>query len=194
MAIENFDEVKNYFEANKDSEDVKSFLGGFSNLDVFKEKINTDPTFKSFLDSEKDKHYTKALDTWKTNNLEKLVDEKVNQLYPKADPKDTELAKLKQQLDQIQKDATRKDLTNKAYKIATEKKLPTDLVDYFIGNDEDSTLQNIDKLSQILSAHDEALKKELVAGNSYTPPADKGGNLSGADKLKEEIRKSMGMK
>ena len=105
MAIDNFDEVKNYFETNKDSEDVKGFLGGFSSLDVFKEKLNSDPNFKSFMDSEKDKHLSKGIETFKTNNLSKLVDEEVKKRFPEADPKDTELAKLKAQLDQMQKDS-----------------------------------------------------------------------------------------
>lgn len=191
MAIENFDEVKNYFEANKDNDEVKGFLNGFNSLDVFKEKVNSNADFKSFMDSQKDSHFTKALDTWKTNNLEKLVDEKVNQLYPKADAKDTELAKLKAQLDQIQKDSLHKELTNSAYKMATEKKLPNELVDYFVGQDSESTASNINKLAEIMSAHDEAIRKEFAKDNSYTPPSDKGGSLNGLDKLREQIRNGL---
>jgi len=56
MAIENFDEVKTYLLDNKDNEDVKGFLNGFSSLDVFKNKITNDADFKSFMDSTKDQY------------------------------------------------------------------------------------------------------------------------------------------
>lgn len=191
MAIENFDEVKNYFEANKDNDEVKNFLGGFSNIDVFKEKINTDQAFKSFMDSEKDKHLSKGIETFKSNNLSKLIDDEVNKRFPKIDPKDKEIAELKAQFEQMQKDATRKDLTNKALKMATEKGIPSELVDHFIGEDEDSTLGNIDKLSKILASYGENIKKGLVKDNSYTPPKNTTENKSDNDKLAELFRKGL---
>ena len=39
-------------------------------LDSFKDLVATDKEFKSFLDSEKDKHADKVLKTFKANNLE----------------------------------------------------------------------------------------------------------------------------
>lgn len=189
MSIENFEEVKSYFETNKDSEDVKGFLGGFNSLDVFKEKVNSNPDFKSFMDSQKDIHATKNLETWKTNNLQKLVDDKVKELYPKDDPKDLELKKLQQQIDKMQQDGLHKELTNKAYKMATEKKLPNDIIDYFVGKDEESTVGNINKLADIFAAHDEAIRKEFAQGNSYTPPSNKdSGNLGSEDKVLQQMR------
>jgi hypothetical protein len=192
MAIENFDEVKNYFEANKDSEDVKSFLGGFTNVDVFKEKVNTDPNFKSFMDSEKDKHSSKSLDTWKTNNLQKLIDDEVKKRFPEADPKDTEIANLKAQFEQMQKDALHKELTNQAYKAATERKLPPDLIDFVVGHDADSTNANLEKITKIFAEHDEVIRKEFVKNNSYTPPTDPKIDLGGNDKLREQVQRAMG--
>ncbi len=187
-------EIQTYLNENKDNEDVKGFVNGFtSNVDVFKSKIDTDPAFKSFMDSEKDKHLSKGLETYKTNNLGKLVDEEVKKRFPEADPRDTEIAKLKQQFEQMQKDATHKDLTNSALKIAQERKLPTSLIDFMIGSDQDTTYANLDKLTKIFEEHDEAIKLEFAKGNSYTPPSNKGNeNLSGEDKLKEQIQKAMG--
>ncbi|MFT8312953.1 MAG: DUF4355 domain-containing protein [Clostridium sp.] len=191
MSIENFDEVKNYFETNKDSEDVKNFLGGFSSLDVFKEKVNSDSNFKSFMDSEKDKHSSKSLETWKTNNLQKLIDDAVSKANPQETPEQKQVRELKAQLDKMQKDSLHKELTNSAYKLASEKKLPNELVDYFVGQDADSTTNNINKFAEIMALHDEAIRKEFAKDNSYTPPADKGGDLSGLDKLREQIRNGL---
>jgi len=73
------------------------------------------------------------METWKANNLDGLVAAKVKELHPDADPKDIALNKLQAQLDKMQSDSSRKDLTNKTLKQFQDKKLPTDLVDFFIG-------------------------------------------------------------
>lgn len=175
MAIENFDEVKKYFETNKDNDEVKTFVGGLNPVtaDKVKSLVDTDKDLKSWLDSEKDKHSGKSLETWKTNNLQKLIDEEVKKRYPDADPKDSEIATLKAQFEQMQKEATKKDLTNMALKFAQEKKLPTELIEFFVTNDDETTKKNLDNFSTVLSKHDETLKASLLKDMSYTPP--KGG-------------------
>lgn len=185
-------EVQSYFEQNKDSEDVKAFVNGLNPVttDRVKSLVNEDKDLKSWFDSERDKHLSKGLETFKTNNLNKIVDEEVKKRFPEADPKDVELNKLKAEFEAMKKESTRKELTNKALKTAQEKKLPTDLIDYFVGQDEDITNKNLEKLIATMAAHDEAIKLEFAKGNSYTPPADKG-NVSDAEKLRAEVSKYM---
>ncbi|MBY6878679.1 DUF4355 domain-containing protein [Clostridium botulinum] len=143
----------------------------FGGLDVFKQKVNTDKDFKSFIDSLKDQHLSKGLETWKTNNLQSLIDEKIKELYPEEDPKDTELVKLKQEMENMKKEKIKEQLTNKALKIATEKGLPNDLVDYFIGQDEETTNKNLETLEKVFTDKLETTVKERLKGNSYTPPS-----------------------
>lgn len=146
----------------------------FGGLEAFKQKINIDKEFKSFIDSMKDTHLSKGLETWKANNLQKLIDEKVKELYPEEDPKDSELAKLKLEMENMKKETLKKELTNKALKKMTDEGLPTDLVDFLVGNDEDSTTKNIDLFKEKFTSKLEATVKERLKDNSYTPPA--GGN------------------
>ncbi|NFM19247.1 DUF4355 domain-containing protein, partial [Clostridium sporogenes] len=113
-------------------------------------------------------------ETWKSNNLESLVNEKIKELYPEEDPKDNELKKLKQEMENMKKETLKKELTNKALKIATEKGLPTELVDYFIGQDEESTNKNLETLEKVFTGKLETTVKERLKDNSYTPPS--GGN------------------
>ncbi|WP_035293792.1 DUF4355 domain-containing protein [Clostridium sp. KNHs214] len=143
----------------------------FGGLDMFKQKINTDKDFKSFIDSLKDTHLTKGLETWKANNLQNLIDEKIKELYPEDDPKDNELKKLKQEMENMKKEKIKEQLTNKALKIATEKGLPADLVDYFIGQDEETTNKNLETLEKVFTDKLETTVKERLKDNSYTPPA-----------------------
>ncbi|WP_373899287.1 DUF4355 domain-containing protein [Haloimpatiens sp. FM7315] len=163
------------------AEPVKALVNNGLTLDAFKTKATTDKDFKAFMDSEKDKHSQKALETWKTNNLQSLIDDKVKELYPEEDPKDNELKKLKQEMENMKKEKIKEQLTNKALKIATEKGLPTDLVDYFIGQDEDSTNKNLETLEKVFTDKLETTVKERLKDNSYTPPAGKEDPKGGLD-------------
>lgn len=171
----------------EDDKDVDEILANselatkFGGLEAFKQKINTDKEFKSFVDSLKDTHLTKGIETWKTNNLQKLIDEKVKELYPEDDPKDTELSKLKLEMENMKKEKIKEQLTNKALKIATEKGLPTDLVDYFIGQDEETTSKNLETLEKIFTDKLETTVKERLKDSSYTPPAGGGEPEGGLD-------------
>lgn len=170
-------------EVLKNAEPVKALVGSGLTLDAFKSKLESDPNFKSFMDSEKDKHATKSLETWKTNNLQKMVDEEYKKQHPEADPKDTEIAKLKKQFEDMQKESIKKDLTNKALKTMTEKKLPADLVNFIVGQDEDTTNKNLKTLEDIFSKHDEAIKTEILKNGTYKP-----GGQNGTEPTEEAVK------
>lgn len=160
----------------------------FGGLETFKQKINTDKDFKSFVDSLKDTHLSKGLETWKQNNLQNLIDAKVKELYPDEDPKDTELSKLKIEMENIKKERIKEQLTNKALKIATEKGLPADLIDYFVGQDEETTNKNLETLEKVFTDKLETTVKERLKDNSYTPPSggsDPEGGLDFISVIKE---------
>ncbi|MFA6809315.1 MAG: DUF4355 domain-containing protein [Eubacteriales bacterium] len=161
----------------------KALVSSGLTLDAFKEKVESDSNFKSFLDSEKDKHATKSLETWKTNNLQKMVDEEYKKQHPEADPKDTEIAKLKKQFEDMQKESLKKDLTNKALKAMTEKKLPADLVNFIVGSDEDTTNKNLETLEKIFNQHDESIKTEILKNDTYKP-----GGQGGAEPTEEAVK------
>ncbi|EDT87308.1 DUF4355 domain-containing protein [Clostridium botulinum] len=178
----------------EDDKDVDEILATselatkFGGLDMFKQKINTDKDFKSFMDSEKDKYNSKALETWKQNNLQSLIDEKIKELYPEDDPKDLELKKLQQQMEDMKKEKIKEQLTNKALKKMTDEGLPTDLVNFLVGTDEDSTVKNIDLFKEKFTEKLETTVKERLKDNSYTPPSggsDPEGGLDFISVIKE---------
>lgn len=168
----------------KDDEDINSLLAGTDiekqfkgaepTLDTFKQKIKSDSDFKKFMDSEKDKHLQKGIETFKTNNLQKLVVEEYKKQHPETDPKDTKMAELERKIELMEKEKLKESLSNKALKVATEKKLPIELIDFVVGADEETTNKNLDTLEAIFSKHDETLKADLLKDTSYTPPAGGG--------------------
>lgn len=167
----NLEEVKKFLDEQKDSEDVKNYLQGLSKVTV--DGVTT------FLDSEDgkkllqprlDSYFTKGLDTWKNNNLKKLVDEEVKKQNPPSNPLEKELQDLKREL-------LLKDLKSKAKDIASEQKLPVKIVDYFVGEDEEQTLANLKTLQEVFDTHiNERVQEQLKSGGidpqkGNTPPS-----------------------
>lgn len=187
MAIENFAEVSAYLESQKDNEEIKNYIGGLVTSDRVENFLNTEEG-KKLLQPKLDSYHSKSLKSWQEKNLNSLVDAEVKKRFPDADPKDLEIQNLKKQFEQMQKEATRKDLTNKALKTLQDKKLPSDLVDYFIGQDEDTTNKNLEKFMEVMAKHDETIKTSFIKDNSYTPPTGKG-DINAKKAMEDEVSK-----
>ena len=57
--------------------------------------------------------------------------------------------------------------------IADEKKLPKGIINYFIGNDEESTNKNLDVLEQVFSTHIDSQVTDRLKTSSNIPPKTK---------------------
>lgn len=168
--IETLKDEDNVDETISKSELGKALLSSGLTLDAFKAKLN-EPDFKAYMDSEKDTHFNKALETWKKNNLQKLVDDEYYKKHPgeKKDPVAIELAELKKKYEESER--ARKLETSKAAitKQLTDKKLPTELADFIVNEDETVTNTNLSSLEKIFKNHDAALKADFIKGNIYVP-------------------------
>lgn len=162
-------------------------------LDGVKKFLEENDEGKTYLQSATDKRVTEGIETFKKNNLQSLVDAEYKKQHPDADPKDTEMAKLKTQIEQMQKETAKKDLTNKALKAMTDKKLPTDLVNFIVGEDENTTKKNLKTLTDVLSKHDEAIKTEILKNGTYKPNGQ-GGAGTTEEAVKAQVNQVFGIK
>lgn len=164
-----FEEILNELKNYEDTPEYETYVSGQVNTDRVSKFLGTDEG-KKFLQPQLDSYFSKGLETWKTNNLEGLVNAKVKELYPDADPKDTELAAVKAELERIKAESVRKDLANKALTYANEKGLPVDLVDFFVGADEKATNANMEKLNTAFTAALSAAVDKKLKDSNYVPP------------------------
>jgi predicted CopG family antitoxin len=183
------DQIKDLIEQNKDNQEVKSYLQGFITVDGVKEFIKANKDATSWFDSERDKHATKALETFKANNLSKLLEDEIKKRYPEETPEQRELREIKNQLAQLEKEKTREYLKNKAIAQANEKGLPIDMVGFFVGEDEDTTSQNLEKFASLWQSNlQKAVEGKFQSGgrkpNPATPPKDE------IERLQEEYNKA----
>jgi len=130
---------------------------------------------KSVFDAEKDKHHNKALETWKTNNLQKLVNEEVAKRNPAKSPAEIELEKLKKQFEDSEKARNREKLMNQAIKTATEKGLPVELLDYLVADDEEGTTANLTKFEEVfVKSVQNGVESKFKQNGREVPPGSGG--------------------
>ena len=164
-----FTEIIEALKGFEGSEDFENYISGQMNADRVNKYLDSDDGKKT-IQPKLDSYFSKGLETWKNNNLDNLVSAKVKELYPDADPKDTEIAAMKAELEKLKAEAARKDLTNRAITTATEKGLPLDIVDYFVGADEKTTDDNIARLEKAFTEALNSAVTEKLKSNSYVPP------------------------
>lgn len=153
MTIE---EIKSEIAKIKDTEEYAQLAKEFVNDASVKAYLATE-NGKQILQPINDSYFSKGLETWKNNNLDKLVNEKIKLLNPEQDERDIAINDLKAELEEMKATANREKMLNFATQIATEKGLPVNLVSYFIGADEEATKSNLAEFEKAFST--------AVAGN-----------------------------
>ncbi|MGE7839601.1 DUF4355 domain-containing protein [Lysinibacillus sp. NPDC093712] len=137
--------------------------------------LNENAEGKSYLQSFADTRVTDAIKTYETKTLPKKLEEEISKRYPPETEEAKQLRDLKAQFEQSQKDATREKLVNHALSTATEKSLPSKLVEFFVGEDAEKTTANLGVLEAEFNAAVQAeVDKRFKDGG--TPPPPKGGN------------------
>ncbi|WP_341320833.1 DUF4355 domain-containing protein [Solibacillus sp. FSL H8-0523] len=176
-----FDQVKAFLEANKDNAEVQAY---------YKTDVVTGEAVKTYLatsDGKKvlqpllDSNFTKGLDTWKTNNLDALVEDELKKRNPDKSPAEIEVEKLRQEIEKERTERARSELSTKALKLAQEKGLPTEVIDFLIGADEEATTANLTKYEE---AHTKAIQAAVDAkfkGAGRDIDHQQGGDTGGID-------------
>jgi hypothetical protein len=165
-------EVKQFIEGNREQAEVKEYLQGLGKVSVegIEKYVNEDEGAKKWMDSVKDKHFNKALETWKSNNLEGLITNEIKKRFPEKDGKEIEVEKLKSEIEKMKQEKLHEALTSKAVKLASEKNLPVELVDFFIADNEENTVQNLSALEQSFNSAIQKAVEARLKGEGYTPP------------------------
>lgn len=153
-------------------------------LDAVQKWLSESEEGKKWLQSQKDAHFSKGLETWQKNNLSKLIDEEINKRYPPETEEQKQLRELKQQFEQEKQLRIRQELKTSALSYATEKGLPTALVDFFIGEDHEKTMENMAAFEKVFHASVQAAVEAKFKENGRTPA---GGGQKGTTLTMEAI-------
>lgn len=172
--VESIDDEGSVDEVLSQSDFAKSLLQSGLTLNAFKEKLK-EPEFKSYLDSVKDKHFDKALETWKSNNLQTIInDEVLKATGKKKTPEQLRIEELEKNFNEQKAKAERAEKIAKYKDVLAEKKIPGEMIDYFLTDDDETTNTRIDNFATYVEGMVNSSVKEKMANGSYTPPGENG--------------------
>jgi len=189
-----FNDIKTFIDTNKDSnEELKTYLQGFNKVTVegVQKFLTEDKDAKSWLDSTKDQHANKHLETWKTNQLQKLINEEVMKRNPSKTPLEIEVETLKADIAKKEAEYAKKELHGSVTKTLAEKQLDARFADYLLGSDLETTNSNIANFESVFNEFVQKQVEARIGDRSHTPP--KGGNQSNSeiDGLEVEYQAAM---
>lgn len=172
---------------------VKGFINKGLTLEAFKGKLK-EKEFKDFINGEGGKDFEKRLKEWKKNNLEKELEPFIQEKYPDliTDPTQKKILELEKKLADEQKANARKDLITEAIKYANEKKIPSNLVENFLGEDLEKTKANLDSFIETINPWVSEQVDERLGASSWIPGGN-GGNATsnlGSEAAKRRNEKS----
>ena len=168
-------EIQAFFEEKKDDKDVQKFIAGLNpvDLDRVKDYLENDKDAIKWFQAERDRAVTKGIETYKEKTLPNILKEETEKIRAELNPKETEAdKKIREQdeaLKQLKADLKKKDLLNLAFKTAKEKNLPDKIIDRFVGEDEETTLKNIDLLDEVYNKGIEMAVEETFKNNGRKP-------------------------
>ncbi|AVK98849.1 DUF4355 domain-containing protein [Lysinibacillus sphaericus] len=184
----NLDKLKELVEAGDVSAIEKHVLEESLEKGDLSLAVKANKDVKSEFESERDKYHSKALETWKSNNLETLIEEEVNKRNPQETPEQKTIRELKERLDAQEKEAKRSAMKETALTYATDKgydvKFATKWIDKLLGDDETVTNTTLDEFKTdfdaVVQAQVDSKFKEL--GRDIDKP---GGGSSSVTNLSE---------
>ncbi|MGM9987226.1 MAG: DUF4355 domain-containing protein, partial [Bacillaceae bacterium] len=73
--------------------------------------------------------------------------------------------------EKLQRELKLKDVKGMAVKVASEKQIPIDIIDYFVTDDEEKTLENLKTFETVMDSYVRKQVDERLKG-SYAPPSN----------------------
>lgn len=189
----NIEDIKSFFEKNKDDKEVKDYLNGLKTVSVDDVKgfLDTEEG-KRFIQPDLDRYFTKELESWKEKNLENLIEKEVQKRNPEQSEEQKRISALEEELDKRDAEAKREKLRNFALAKALEMNIPSSLVDRFLGDTDEDTEQNLKSLKDTFEKYvqegvDAKFKsngREVKEDNNQTPAPTK---VKSIEEMAQEI-------
>ena len=169
--MENNQEVIVNEEIKAEVEESKAALINKENLTLeeLKNIINENEGFKAWLSSEKDRHFSTSLNTWKENNLSKEVDKEISKRYPAETEEQKKLRDLELKLQAMEQESKMKELKANTMRVINDKQLDSEILDFVLSDNEETTIANIDKFEGLIERLANKRLEEKYKNANTTP-------------------------
>ncbi|SCJ11829.1 DUF4355 domain-containing protein [Intestinibacter bartlettii] len=160
---------------NTDIDDI--IFNSFMNMENIKRNLDSNKDFKSKYDAEVSEKINTAISNFKTKDMQKLIDAEVLKRTNNPEtPEQKQIRELKERLDAADKKNARTEMISKYKDILAAKNIPSEMVDFLLGDDDDVTNANITLFENNMKNYIETQVKERMSKGSYKPPVPSGGS------------------
>lgn len=162
-----------------DSADIDEVVSPqYLNIDNIKNISETNKDIKSWLDSEKDKHSSKAtktaIENFKKKDMQKLIDAKVLELTGDNEtPEQKRIKELELKFAEQEKATKKAQMVSKFKDVLNEKRIPSNMIDFLLSDDEDVTNANISLFEESMVSYINNKVNERVGGTKDPQPRDR---------------------
>lgn len=130
---------------------------------------------KKFLQPKLDKYFSKGLDSWKENNLEKIYQERYAQENPGETKEMKMIRELQAKIAKQEKDALVATMNGVAINELSEKNLPVEFAAYLRGDTEQQTKMNVMEFENLFNKHVQAVVEgKITPTKTKATPDNKG--------------------
>ena len=152
-------------------------------VEDFKEMLNNNKEIKGYYTSTLDSKVSKGINTFKEKTLPSLVEEGIKKRSNEGLTEDqVKLKEMEAKIKQMEQDKIKAEMSSKYSKILGEKGLSSELIDFVLGDNDEITNANIEKINKIISSSVDTKVNEKIKGSSYTPPSPtQGGKITWSD-------------
>ena len=135
-------------------------------LEEFKTMLADNLELKGYFDSETDKAVNKRLDkaveSWKSKNLQNIVEAEINKRYPKKTESEIKFEEKVKELEQLQEEKRQLELKMKYQDEVIKSGLDPKVLKFVVGENMDTTLANIKEFKEILNKMAETMAQEVI--------------------------------
>lgn len=167
-----------------DDADIDETIKGSNLAELFKKDLTLDEVRnfiesnqegKQYLQSYGDKRVTDGIKSWKDKNLQTLInDEVLKATGKKKTPEQLKIEELEKNFNEQKSKAERAEKIAKYKDVLAEKKIPGEMIDYFLTDNDETTNTRIDNFAAYVDGIVSTNVKEKIASGSYTPPGENG--------------------
>lgn len=118
-----------------------------------------------------DKKVTAGIENFKKNSMQKLIEAEVlKRTGNNETPEQKAIRELQEKLDNLEKEKSKAEMISKYKDVLNEKKIPSTMIDFLLGQDEETTGANIELFQNSMQQYIEAEVKSKLGASEYVPP------------------------
>ncbi len=168
--------------------------------DYLSGKILTPDNVKGYLETDEghkiiktlnDKHFNKAIVTWKENNLDSIVEDEIAKRNPGETEDQKRIRILEAKIKESETKEKRTRLESYAKEVATQKGVPAEIVPYFVADDEETTEANIETLERNISEMVQQQVKARFKDGGRDVQRNRTPSVGELSRLKDEYQKAI---